>query len=59
MSDQENLQRNNLLRQIHDFQAREEEVRKFLRVLNRDETSIKAEYLDHFNRIMNTFLPNG
>jgi len=27
--------------------------------LNRDETSIKADYLDHFNRIMNTFLPNG
>ena len=59
MADQENLQRNNLLKQIHQYQSREEEVRKFLRVLNKDETSIKADYLDHFNRIMNTFLPNG
>lgn len=59
MEHQESLQRNNLLKQIHEYQSREEELRKFLRVLNRDENSIKADYLDHFNRIMDTFLPNG
>ncbi len=59
MADERNLQFNNLRKQIHQYQSREEEVRKFLRVLNRDETSIKADYLDHFNRIMDTFLPNG
>ena len=59
MTDERNLQFNNLRKQIHQYQSREEELRKFLRVLNKDETSIKADYLDHFNRIMDTFLPNG
>ena len=59
MTDERNLQFNNLRKQIHQYQAREEELRKFLRVLNKDEDSIKADYLDHFNRIMDTFLPNG
>ena len=59
MTDERNLQFNNLRKQIHQNQAREEELRKFLRVLNKDEDSIKADYLDHFNRIMDTFLPNG
>ena len=59
MTDERNLQFNNLRKQIHQYQAREEELRKFLRVLNKDEDSIQADYLDHFNRIMDTFLPNG
>tara|TARA_R100001509_G_scaffold89474_1_gene51338 strand:- start:4598 stop:4777 length:180 start_codon:yes stop_codon:yes gene_type:complete len=59
MTDERNLQFNNLRKQIHQYQSREEELRKFLRVLNKDEDSIKADYLDHFNRIMDTFLPNG
>lgn len=59
MTKETNLTIHNLRKQIHGLQAREDEVRKFLRTLNKDENSIKPDYLDHFNRMMDLFLPNG
>ena len=50
---------NTLRSQIHTLQAREDEVRKFLRLLNKEEKSISPKYLDAFCRLCESFIPNG
>ncbi len=54
-----NLQRNALRKQVHDMQAREFKVRKFLRELNKDETLDLKGAHNTFTDLMQEFLPNG
>ncbi len=58
MTDERNLQFNNLRQQIHALQAREHETLKFIRTLNRDEESIKPEYRDGLIKILNLIEPH-
>ena len=51
MTTQEQITINNLRGQIHGYEAREDEMRKFLRLLNKNEDSINPEYLDAFMRV--------
>jgi|14_taG_2_1085336.scaffolds.fasta_scaffold18544_3 hypothetical protein len=51
MTTQEQITINNLRGQIHGYEAREDEMRKFLRLLNKNEDSLKPEYLDAFMRV--------
>jgi hypothetical protein len=59
MTDERNLQFNNLRKQIHEYQSREHEVVKFLRLLNKDEDNIKPEYTDALAKILDLLSPNG
>ena len=59
MADEANLQRNALLKQVHEMQAREFKVRKFLRELNKDETLDLKGAQNMFTDLMEEFLPNG
>ena len=59
MADEINLQRNALLKQVHDMQAREFKVRKFLRELNKDETLDLKGAHNMFIDLHDEFLPNG
>tara|TARA_E500000318_G_C3564280_1_gene214939 strand:+ start:294 stop:473 length:180 start_codon:yes stop_codon:yes gene_type:complete len=59
MTDETNHQRNALLKQVHDMQAREFKVRKFLRELDKDETLDLKGAHNMFTNLMEEFLPNG
>ena len=59
MADERNLQFNNLRKQIHEYQAREFKVRKFLRELNKDETLDLKGAHNMFVDLHDEFLPNG
>ena len=59
MADETNLQRNALMKQVHEMQAREFKVRKFLRELNKDETLDLKGAKNMFIDLMQEFLPNG
>ena len=51
MNSPEQITINNLRGKIHGYEAREDEMRKFLRLLNKNEDSINPEYLDAFMRV--------
>ena len=59
MADEINLQRNALLKKVHEMQARELMVRKFLRELNKDETLDLKGAHKMFLDLFDEFLPNG
>jgi len=59
MADEANLQRNALMKQVHEMQAREFKVLKFLRELNKDETLDLKGAQNMFTDLMEEFLPNG
>lgn len=59
MADETNLQRNALMKQVHEMQAREFKVRKFLRELNKDETLDLKGAHNMFVDLHDEFLPNG
>lgn len=59
MADETNLQRNALMKQVHEMQAREFKVRKFLRELNKDETLDLKGAQNMLTELMQEFLPNG
>ncbi len=59
MADEANLQRNALMKQVHEMQSREFKVRKFLRELNKDETLDLKGAQNMFTDLMEEFLPNG
>ena len=59
MADETNLQRNALMKKVHEMQARELMVRKFLRELNKDETLDLKGAHNMFVDLYDQFLPNG
>lgn len=50
---------NNLRKQIHGYQKREDLIRRFLRTLNKDETIDLKGGHNLFLECLEEFLPNG
>lgn len=53
-----NLKFNSLCKQIQGYQEREHEVRKLLRLLNRDKDSISKKHSKAFVKVYELLIPN-
>tara|TARA_R100000654_G_scaffold1678_1_gene6101 strand:+ start:1427 stop:1675 length:249 start_codon:yes stop_codon:yes gene_type:complete len=60
MTDQIKRQMNNLRKQIHQYQNREKQLRKFLRLLNSSEDNVLTDEAHaKFVELCDEYIPNG